>query len=93
MGTKRRFRNTVGFQIRRLRSRQGLTQERFAAKLQLAGLNTDRSTLAKIEARMRSVYDYELAVIAAVLKVSMADLFPSDRQFKKQLPLLLEGYL
>ena len=91
MGTIRRFRNTVGPQIRRLRSQRGFTQERLAAKLQVTGLNLDRSTLAKIECRMRPIYDYELIMISAVLQVPMSALFPAIKSIKKMLPDLSGG--
>jgi hypothetical protein len=36
----------------------------------------DRTALAKIEIQLRSVFDYELAVIARVLKVRPDELLP-----------------
>ena len=69
-------RNLVGPQVRRARSRLELTQEALAAKLQLAGWDVSRASLAKIEAQLRWVADAELYLLADVLGVAMADLFP-----------------
>jgi transcriptional regulator with XRE-family HTH domain len=70
----------------------GLTQEQLAAKLQLAGLHSaDRVTVAKIESQIRSVFDYELAVIAKVLKTDPASLMPAPEKLKKDLDALIDG--
>ncbi|MCB1086372.1 MAG: transcriptional regulator [Verrucomicrobiae bacterium] len=69
-----------------------MTQEQLSARLQLAGLDAmDRVTVAKIEAQIRSVYDYELALIAAVLNVPIPSLFPGIRLLKTQLDSLSKG--
>jgi hypothetical protein len=62
-----------------------------AAKLQLAGLTLDRASVAKIEAGIRSVFDYELAIIAQVLGTGAGDLFPAGKRLAELLPALLEG--
>lgn len=88
----RRFRNSVGPAVRRLRVERGLTQDELAARLVLAGLtNADRVWVAKVESQIRSVFDYELAVIASVLGVKADDLLPEERKLKKDLPALQEG--
>lgn len=88
----RRFRNSVGATVRRLRVERGLTQDALAARLVLAGLtNADRVWVAKIESQIRSVFDFELAVIASVLGVKADDLLPDERKLKKDLPALQEG--
>ena len=91
MGNNRRFRNSVGPQIRKQRIGQALSQDQLAIKLQLAGLSLDRAGVAKIEARIRSVFDYELAIIAQVLGVTADNLFPPKKSLAEQLPALLEG--
>jgi len=64
----------------------GLTQEELAAKLQLAGLHSaDRVTVAKIESQIRSVFDFELAVIAKVLGTDPASLMPTPEKLKGEL--------
>jgi transcriptional regulator with XRE-family HTH domain len=92
MSTRRRFRNAVGSRIRLVRNKAGLTQNALAAKLQLSGLDIEQPQLAKIEAGIRSVYDFELAVIARVLRVSIDSLVPGDKDLRALLPSLIRGY-
>jgi transcriptional regulator with XRE-family HTH domain len=54
-----------------------MTQEQLAIKLQMAGYDRSRGTLAKIEARLLWVGDHELFFFAKVLGVSVSALFPS----------------
>jgi len=69
----------------------GLTQDALAGKLQRAGLDMDRTAVAKIEIQLRSVFDYELAMIARVLKVRVEDLLPIARELDSILPDLQAG--
>lgn len=87
----RRFLNAVGPLIRKYRCRRNLTQDALATKLQLAGLDMGRAAVAKIESRIRSVYDYELIVIARVLKIPPGKLAPADDELKRILPHLITG--
>ena len=89
----RRFRNAAGPQIARVRGERNLTQEQLATKLQVAGLDLDRIAVAKIEARIRSVYDYELAVIARLLAVPADELLPEKSPLAKLLPSLRRGHI
>lgn len=68
----------------------GLSQDEFAAKLQLAGLeNMDRVAVAKIESQIRSLFDYEVIVIGSVLQISPTDLLDvPNRSLRSQLPIL-----
>lgn len=75
MATKKQ--NLVGPQVRRLRTEAGLSQEAFAAKLQIAGWDLSRAGLSKIEAGLRRVNDAELWLLANVFPCSLTDLFPS----------------
>ncbi len=68
--------NNVGPQVRRLRFLRGWSQSEFATKLQIAGLDIDRSGVSKIEARMVFVDDRTLLYLAEVLKVELPELFP-----------------
>lgn len=68
--------NLVGPVVRKLRMDAGLSQEAFAARLQLAGWDITRAVLSKIEARLRRVNDAELYVLAGALKVAVTDLYP-----------------
>jgi transcriptional regulator with XRE-family HTH domain len=87
-----RFRNDVGPQIAKQRTERGLTQEQFAARLQLLGLRSiDRVGVVKIETRIRSVFDFELRLIAEALKMDMNALFPSTEQLRRDLADLRKG--
>jgi transcriptional regulator with XRE-family HTH domain len=88
----RRFRNAIGPAVRRLRIGQGLTQDQLAARLVLAGLmNVDRVWVAKVESQIRSVYDFELAVIADVLGVTADEVLPDGKALKRDLEALQNG--
>lgn len=88
----KRFRNCIGPQVRTLRKKKELTQDQLAARLQLAGLHSvDRVTVAKIESQIRSVFDFELPVLAEALGVPSEELFPSRRKLKASLDDLIEG--
>lgn len=76
-------RNLVGPQIRRVRDGQRLTQEELAGRLQRAGWDVSRVSVAKIEAQLRWVADCELFLIAYVLGVTMKELFPPLRQVRE----------
>lgn len=74
--TDEQMANVVGSIVRRLRSEHGLTQEQLAARCQVRGLNLSRSTLAKIEARVRFIKACELFVIAKALGLPMEHFYP-----------------
>jgi transcriptional regulator with XRE-family HTH domain len=76
--------NIVGPQIQEQRKRLGLTQEEFAARCQLNGLDISRGTLSQIEARLRCVTDDELLALARTLGVSTDNLFPEKLKRRKQ---------
>jgi transcriptional regulator with XRE-family HTH domain len=62
--------------VRRRRYALGWSQSVFAAKLQIAGFDTSRSGVSKIEARLSYVDDKTLLYLAEVLKVPVQELFP-----------------
>lgn len=93
MGTVRRFRNSIGPQLRKLRNQRNLTQDALAARLQRAGLDIDRTALAKIETQIRSVFDFELAMIARVLRVHTDELLPPLAVLDAALPALMQGVM
>jgi len=66
--------NIAGREIHRLRLQRGMTQEAFAAALQVQGFDISRNTLAKIESGIRCVSDIEIVVIAGVLGCPPSDL-------------------
>src|SRR5208282_4433377 len=53
-------RNLVGQRIRTIRMEKHWTQSRLAKELQSAGLNKSRVAVARIEAQMVHVYDFQL---------------------------------
>ena len=87
----KRFRNAVGPRIRKFRVEREWTQDQLAAKLQLAGLDFDRVTVAKVESQIRSVYDFELVVVAEVLGVGAGELLPRFEQVEADLEALVAG--
>jgi len=56
--------NIVGPVIRQLREKRGMTQAQLVAKLNISGWDLSRGTLAKIEAQVRCVADYEIPILA-----------------------------
>lgn len=67
--------NMTGTKIRALRSKLGISQKQLAEKLISSGLDITACTLCKIEGGMRGISDIELWHIAAVLNVSVNELF------------------
>ncbi len=72
---------------------RGITQDELAARLQLSGLDhLDRVAVAKIESQIRSVYDFEVIVLANALKVTVAELMAvGPKEMEKALPDLVRG--
>lgn len=88
----KRFRNAAGPAIRKQREALGLTQGQLAGRLGSAGLHHfDRVAVAKVEGQIRSLFDYELAIFAKLLKVEPADLLPAHKALTADLPSLIEG--
>jgi transcriptional regulator with XRE-family HTH domain len=69
-------RNAVGPAVRRHRVAYGWSQSQLAARCQLAGWDISRGIVAAIEGRVRWVGDFEVAVLAHVLRTSLVSLFP-----------------
>lgn len=72
------MRNITGKNIQKIRKINNLTQQELAIKLQIAGLNHTRMTIAKIENGYRQVTDIELQKLADVLEVSVCDFFETS---------------
>lgn len=62
--------NLCGEWVREARMRMGWSQEELAAKLQLAGLQLGQMAMSRIETGKRVVPDFELPILAEVLRVS-----------------------
>ena len=65
----------IGNNIRLLREKAKMTQETLAAKLQLAGCDITRSSVAKIEVGQRHLYPDEIILIRKILNVQYEDIF------------------
>ena len=70
--------NVSGTRIRSLREKQGLSQEQLAARMQVEGVPLTQKAVSRIETGDRVVADYELMLLARVLKTSIQDLFCID---------------
>ena len=64
----------IGPTLRSLREAEGLTQAELAGRLQLAGWDISRETLAKVESQVRCVTDRELGRFAEALEVNPSEL-------------------
>ena len=67
--------NIVGEKVKAHRESFDWTQEQFVAKCNLIGWNISRSTLAKIESKVRRVTDIEVQLLAQALKIKIDLLF------------------
>ena len=65
----------IGDNLRKLREREGFTQEVLSARLQVEGCDITRSALAKIEVGQRHIYPDEIIAFKKVLGVSYEDIF------------------
>lgn len=63
--------NLCGNRVKKARARLNITQTDLAARLQVAGITMERDSVSRIEIGTRFVTDYELAVLAKILGVSM----------------------
>ena len=62
--------NLCGERVREALMRRGWAQEELAAKLQLAGIQLGQMAVSRIETGKRVVPDFELPILAEVLRVS-----------------------
>ena len=69
------YEKKVGYRIRHLREKAGLTQEQLSARLQVSGCDITRSALAKIEVGQRHLYPDEIKLIKEILDVRFEDIF------------------
>lgn len=66
--------NLCGNKVRKARKERKLSQSELAAQLQLNGVILERDSISRIEAGTRFVTDYELVMLAKVLKVDLDQL-------------------
>lgn len=63
--------NISGERVRAARERAGISQERLAYKIQIAGLDITQKAISRIETGDRIVADYELEYLADALGVTI----------------------
>ena len=68
-------RNIIGQNLKFWRKKKGFSQEQFAARLHLLGLNIGRSAISRIESLSREVYDYEIIYFFIVLEICILELY------------------
>ena len=72
--------NICGANIERIRKEQGMKQATLVAKMQLAGVDINPSSLSKLEGQIRVASDIELKAIARILGVSMETLVETEEE-------------
>ncbi len=63
--------NLIGKHVKEARAKAKFTQEQLSQKLANLGVSIDRAGIAKIEAGIRGVLDFELVAIAKPLNVKI----------------------
>ena len=63
--------NIVGARVKSIREKNGWTQAALAAKLQVENVIVEQKAISRLELGTRLVADYELLILAKVLKVSV----------------------
>ena len=63
--------NLIGKRVKEARAKAEFTQEQLSQKLANQGVSIDRAGIAKIEAGIRGVLDFELVAIAKTLNVKI----------------------
>ena len=81
-GTK----NICGANIERIRKQQGMKQSTLIARMQLAGVDINPSSLSKLEGQIRVASDIELKVIAKIFNVPMEELVRDFADDKDETP-------
>ncbi len=65
----------IGQNIKALREKSGMTQDKLASQLQLRGCDITRSAIAKIEVGQRHLYPDEIILIKEILKTTYEEIF------------------
>ena len=71
--------NICGANVERIRKAQGMKQTTLVAKMQLAGVDINPSSLSKLEGQIRIASDIELKAIAQILGVPMEELVKTEK--------------
>lgn len=67
--------NIVGPNVRRIRTAKGWSQQLLSDRLELIPVYICRGSISRIEERVRTVTDFEIAGLAETLGVTIEDLF------------------
>ncbi len=67
--------NVVGEKVRKYRMERKLSQKEFSEKLETYAIYICRGSISRIESHERTVTDFELRAMAAILKVSIEELY------------------
>lgn len=67
--------NIIGNNVKKIREKNGWTQEQLTAKCNLLGWNISRGTLAKMESKVRRVTDIEVLLLSKALRTNIEALF------------------
>ena len=71
-------RNIIGKKVKFIRTRNKMTQDQLAAKLELNNLKIDRIAISRIESGARFVADYEVVEIAKALNIPVEILLSDE---------------
>lgn len=66
--------NLIGGQLAKMRKEFGLSQKKFADRLQLLGLDVDKNAIQRMECGKRFVTDIELVYICKALRTDPNEL-------------------
>lgn len=66
--------NIISQRLRKFHKKNGLSQEKLAAQMQLLGVDITQPLISKIERNLRFVKDYELVCFCRILQISEKDL-------------------
>ncbi len=64
----------IGQNVREIREKRGMTQDKLAALLQLSGCDITRSAIAKIEVGQRHLYPDEIILLKEILETEYDDI-------------------
>lgn len=70
--------NICGANVERIRKQLGMKQSTLVAKMQLAGVDINPSSLSKLEGQIRIASDIELKAISEILGVPMEELVKTE---------------
>ncbi|MGE3311302.1 MAG: helix-turn-helix domain-containing protein [Limisphaerales bacterium] len=76
-------RTIIGPVVRQMRERACLTQPMLVARIHPKGWDISRETLAKVEAQIRWIADFEVVHLAYALGIKPGDLFDAAKGIQK----------